>query len=170
MAKKKRPLQELSTAELRAKANDGLEAFGAVLEELTHRRKKKYGRRLFAELGPRRPAPGRLAPPDAKRSYSVYVIQLDPGVVEQGKFRKANPQYVEGMPCYYVGMTAHTPGHRFAQHRAGENSARFVADFGRRLVPEYYHHRNPLTRREARIEERALALELREQGYGVWQN
>lgn len=150
-------------------ANEALKSFGAVLHELTHRR-SKFGTGLFTELGPRRPPPGHLAPADAKRECSVYVIELDPGVLEKAKFCNANPGYVEGMPCYYVGMTAHTPEHRFAQHRSGENANTFASEFGRRLVPELYHHLNPLTRREARIEERALALELREQGYGVWQN
>lgn len=91
MAKMKRPLQELSTAELRAEANRALKAFGAVLDELTYRRKRKYSTRLFNELGPRRPSPGMLDPPAARRSCSVYVIELDPGVFEKSGFRKANP-------------------------------------------------------------------------------
>ena len=37
--------------------------------------------------------------------YSVYVIELSKDVLYEARFRKANPGYVPGMPCVYVGMT-----------------------------------------------------------------
>ena len=38
------------------------------------------------------------------------------------------------------------------------------------MVPDLYQQLTPPTLREVRIKERALGLELRDQGYGVWQN
>ena len=44
----------------------------------------------------------------AKR-FTVYAIKLAPTVLTSRKFREANPDYVEGMECFYIGMTAKTP-------------------------------------------------------------
>ena len=40
-----------------------------------------------------------------RNHYHVYVIELSKDVLYEGKFRKANPDYVTGKPCVYVGMT-----------------------------------------------------------------
>ena len=39
--------------------------------------------------------------------HHVYVIELDPDVWREPKFRRANPDYAPqpGKPCVYVGMT-----------------------------------------------------------------
>ncbi|HBH37935.1 MAG TPA: hypothetical protein DDX06_06055 [Curvibacter sp.] len=37
--------------------------------------------------------------------YHVYVIELSKAVLDEPRFRKSNPGYVEGKPCVYVGMT-----------------------------------------------------------------
>ena len=44
-----------------------------------------------------------------KRHYSLYVIRLDPKVLEVPKFVAANADHDEKKPCVYVGMTWHTP-------------------------------------------------------------
>jgi len=49
--------------------------------------------------------------------YNVYVIQLKKEVLEEKKFQKANPEYIEGKPCYYVGYTSHSPEERAIIHR-----------------------------------------------------
>ena len=53
-----------------------------------------------------------------RHAHSVYVIELDPAVLGERRFRERNPNHVEGMPCVYVGMTGLAVEERFANHRA----------------------------------------------------
>jgi hypothetical protein len=101
--------------------------------------------------------------------YHVYVIELSKDVLYEGRFRKANPGYVTGKPCVYVGMTGLDPDVRFDKHKAGIQSNRFVKQFGLRLLPELYELYNPLSYDAARDLEVELAIDFREAGYGVWQ-
>lgn len=104
--------------------------------------------------------------------HNLYVIQLKPEVfVAETKFAEANPGYVPGAPpCVYVGMTGLTPEERLREHQRGSHSARFVKRYGMRLLPALYAHFNPLPYDLAAALEPELARQLREQGYGVWQN
>jgi len=103
--------------------------------------------------------------------YSVYVIELTKGVLEEATFRKANPRHRPGAPCVYVGCTAKAPELRFEQHKNGYRSARFARKYGERLMPDLYERYNPIpNRKEAEELERYLAERLRSQGYGVWTN
>ena len=52
-------------------------------------------------------------------SHNIYVIELDKEILQLKKFREANPDYQEGKPCVYVGMTGKTPTERFEQHKEG---------------------------------------------------
>ena len=104
-----------------------------------------------------------------RRHYHVYVIELSKDVLYQGRFRKANPAYVAGKPCVYVGMTGLDPDLRFDKHKAGIQSNRYVRDFGLHLLPHLYQAYNPMSYDEARDMEVELAIDLREAGYGVWQ-
>ncbi len=70
----------------------------------------------------------------------------------------------------YVGMTGLSPEERFQKHLRGEKDAWFVHKYGDRLLPELYRHFNPMPYDLARVMEPELARQLREQGYGVWQN
>ena len=45
----------------------------------------------------------------SQRNKNVYVIELELKVLEHKKFRDANPAYVDGKKCFYVGMTGRTP-------------------------------------------------------------
>jgi hypothetical protein len=101
--------------------------------------------------------------------YHVYVIELSKDVLYEGKFRKANPDYIAGKPCVYVGMTGLDPDVRFDKHKAGIQSNRYVKQFGLRLLPELYEVYNPMPYDGARDMEVELAIALREKGYGVWQ-
>lgn len=101
--------------------------------------------------------------------YYVYVVELSKDVLEKARFRKANPQYVAGRPCVYVGMTGLDPDVRFDKHKAGIQSNRFVEEFGLRLLPELYEAYNPMPYEAARDMEVEVAIDLREGGYGVWQ-
>lgn len=101
--------------------------------------------------------------------YSVYVIELAPEVWSVGRFRRANPDYLLGKPCVYVGMTGLDPDLRFDKHKAGIQSNRYVRDFGLRLLPQLYQAYNPMPYEGARDMEVELGIGLREAGYGVWQ-
>jgi len=112
--------------------------------------------------------------------YQVYVIELSKRVfTENSRFRAANPQFNGVLECLYVGMTSKTPAERFRQHKTGYRnkkghklSANIVQKYGAYLRPSLYDHINekPMTRQEALLMEKKLALDLRRQGYAVWFN
>jgi len=103
--------------------------------------------------------------------YNIYVIELDPEVLDVRKFREANPDYVEGMNCLYVGQTAAMPEERFEQHKEGYKANRYARRYGRRLRPDLYERYNPISSRErAENMEEAIAQRLRARGYAVWYN
>jgi predicted GIY-YIG superfamily endonuclease len=102
-------------------------------------------------------------------AHHVYVIELDPAVLRERRFRARNPNYVEGRPCVYVGMTGLPVQERFANHRAGYKSNRYAHQYGLRLLPELYECFNPMPYEAARKMEQELADELQEKGYAVWQ-
>lgn len=104
-----------------------------------------------------------------RNHYHVYVIELSKDVMYEGRFRKANPDYLVGSPCVYVGMTGLDPDVRFDKHKAGMQSNRFAQEFGLRLLPDLYEIYNPMPYDAARTMEVELAIDLRESGYGVWQ-
>ena len=99
----------------------------------------------------------------------VYAIDLDESVLEDPDFRKANPRYIAGKPCVYIGMTSLTIRERYTQHLGGINSSRIARNWGRRLLPDLVTTRKPTLRRWALKHERLTARQLRARGYGVWQ-
>ena len=101
--------------------------------------------------------------------YHVYVIELSKDVLYENRFRKANPGYIAGKMCVYVGMTGLDPDVRFDKHKAGIQSNRFVKQYGLRLLPDLYELYNPMSYDGARDLEVELAIDFREAGYGVWQ-
>ena len=113
-------------------------------------------------------------------SYKVYVIELSKRVfTENAKFRLANPQFNGVLECLYVGMTSKTPIERFKQHKTGyinkkghKLSANIVQKYGAYLRPSLYDHINlkTMTREQALLMEKKLALDLRRKGYAVWFN
>ena len=104
-----------------------------------------------------------------RRKLNLYIITLHPDVLERDEFRQANPGYVEGMPCVYVGLTIHRPGDRYEQHKAGYRSSKYPRLYGIELAMELMEGFDAEglkdTEREA-----ALADWLRDQGFAVWQN
>jgi hypothetical protein len=104
-----------------------------------------------------------------RREYNIYVIELDPAVLKEKRFLEANPTYLPGKLCVYVGMTARSPEERFEQHLRGYKSARYVRKYGQRLRPRLFRSHNPMTYEEACAMEREKARRLRNRGYGVWQ-
>jgi hypothetical protein len=95
-----------------------------------------------------------------RRTYSIYIIELDRTCVKE--------------PCalapLYVGQTAHTPEHRFAQHKAGGRLAAGKAHrFGVRLRHDLMAGIGPFTsRRDAEQAERAVAEALERRGHRVF--
>jgi len=104
-----------------------------------------------------------------RNHYYVYVIELSKDVLYENRFRKANPDYVTGKPCVYVGITGLDPDLRFDKHKAGIQSNRFAREYGLRLLPQLYEVYNPMPYDGACDMEVELAIGLREEGYGVWQ-
>jgi hypothetical protein len=102
-------------------------------------------------------------------AYRIYVILLDPNVLEDKKFRKANPNHVAGKPCYYVGMTSCTAEERFDQHKSGRKDCRFVKNYGLHLAKEHFTGILMLSFQDAKEMEASHAENLRRQGYAVWQ-
>ena len=100
----------------------------------------------------------------------VYVVELDREVLTQRKFTRENPGRDPAKPCLYVGSTCLTPEERFDAHMRGHKANPFVYRYGIRLRPDFTARYPELSRDEAELTERELALELRRQGYGVWYN
>ena len=105
----------------------------------------------------------------AGKGRNLDVITLHPDVLECRDFRRANPNYRAGMPCVYVGLTIHSPGDRYQQHKLGYRSSKYPKKFGVELAPELMEGFDPAGLNEEE-QEYALADWLRDQGYGVWQN
>ena len=113
--------------------------------------------------------------PKKKRDYFVYVIRLKDSVLNKKKFKEANPDYVQGKPCYYVCSTGKNPEVRAEQHRTAARNKRgrlyspIAKEFFDGLRPSKYKKYNPLSSQEkAKKKEVELAEELRTKGYGVW--
>ena len=104
-----------------------------------------------------------------RHHHSVYVVELALDVLDEPRFRRANPDYNYGKPCVYVGMTGLSPDVRFDKHMAGIQANRFVTRYGLRLLPQLYAVYNPMPYAAACDMEVELAIGLREAGYGVWQ-
>jgi hypothetical protein len=77
-------------------------------------------------------------------------------------------------PCafapVYVGQTAHTPEHRFEQHKAGGKLAAVKPHrFGKRLRYDLMKGIGPFaTRKEAEAAEKAVAKALEKRGHRVF--
>lgn len=99
-------------------------------------------------------------PGSSPRVYSIYIVELSRACTTQ--------------PCalapLYVGQTAHTPEHRFAQHKAGGKLAASKAHrFGVRLRLDLMQGIGPFsTRREAQAAEKAVAAALERRGHRVF--
>ena len=90
--------------------------------------------------------------------YHVYVIELSKDVLYEARFMKANPDYIQGKPCVYVGMTGLDPDVRFDKHKAGIQSNRYARQFGLRLLSQLYEVFNPMPYDGARDMEVELAI------------
>ena len=108
-------------------------------------------------------------PAMARPHHNVYVIELHRDVLFEPRFRKCNPDYVDGQPCVYVGMSGLDPDLRFDRHKAGIQANAFVLKYGLRLLPDLYEGFNPMRYDEAAAREVEIGIDLRSAGFGVWQ-
>lgn len=101
----------------------------------------------------------------------VYVIRLQPSVLEEPRFARANPDHDPKQPCAYVGSSVRAPEERLQQHVSGYKACRFVT---RHHDPRHpligARHRVFATRQEATRYEARLAEKLRKRGWAIWQN
>ena len=104
-----------------------------------------------------------------KKKRNLYVITLHPQVLTCRDFRNANPAYIEGMPCVYVGITIHDPGDRYRQHKSGYKCCKYARKFGVELALDLIDGFDEAGLSDEQREP-ALATWLRGQGYAVWQN
>ena len=104
-----------------------------------------------------------------RRHYHVYVVELSPEVLRHPRFVRANPGYIDGKPCVYVGMTGLDPDVRFDKHKAGIQANRYVTQYGLRLLPDLYEGFNPMGYEDAVDKEIEVGIDLRSAGFGVWQ-
>ena len=109
--------------------------------------------------------------------FNIYVIELDKKVLEDKKFKQANPGYIKGKPCVYVGCTSLTPEERYQKHITGARNKKgplynkYAKNFGTRLKPRLYKTHNPMSsRKQAEDMEKEKARRLKKRGYGVWPN
>jgi hypothetical protein len=99
--------------------------------------------------------------------HHVYVVLLDPAVLQEKKVLAANPRRDPAKPCVYVGMTGIPPSERFQNHQDGYKASHYVRKYGLRLLPDLYEYLNPMPYAAACQMERDLAADLRDQGYTV---
>ena len=97
------------------------------------------------------------------------LAQVQADVLLLRRFRKCNPNYVDGKPCVYVGMTGLDPDVRFDKHMAGIQSNSYVRRYGLRLLPDLYEGFNPMSYQDAVAREVEVGIDLRSAGFGVWQ-
>jgi hypothetical protein len=97
----------------------------------------------------------------------LYVILLDPAVLQHRSILRLNPNRDPAKPCVYVGMTGLAVQDRFQNHKKGEKSAWVVERYGLRLMPELYEYLNPMPFEAAAQMEKDLAEDLRAEGYTV---
>ncbi len=104
-----------------------------------------------------------------RHHHNVYVIELSKDVLNESKFRKNNPGYIDGKPCVYVGMTGLDPDVRFDKHKAGIQANAYVQKYGLRLLPDLFEGFNPMAYKAAVDKEIDVGIDLRSAGFGVWQ-
>ena len=102
-------------------------------------------------------------------THWVYVVELDPAVAKDRKFRKQNPDCDRAERFFYVGETAKDPETRFGIHKAGgKHSSAMVRKWGLHLRKRM--SRRCVDRNEGRRLERETAERLRRKGHAAYFN
>lgn len=113
--------------------------------------------------------PATAKPIASRREYRVYVIKLDPKVLDDPRFRKANPNHDPRKSCIYVGSTGIPAEERFIRHKSGIKANRYARDFGIGLMKSLTAGLKPEKTKIAAVrKEAAQARKRRRAGYAVW--
>ena len=77
--------------------------------------------------------------------YSVYVVLLNPEVLNIPQIRRRNPKRYPLKPCVYVGLAGLRVDRCFDFHRVDAIADTWPSrKFGIRLMPELYEHLDPM--------------------------
>jgi hypothetical protein len=107
-------------------------------------------------------------PTERKFLYSVYVVLLDPEVLNIPQVRRRNPKRDPLKPCVYVGLSGLRVDRCFDFHKVDAIADTWPArKYGIRLMPELYEHLHPMPYEEAVHMAEKLAADLRAEGYAV---
>lgn len=99
----------------------------------------------------------------------VYVIELDPTVMQDPAFAAKNPKWIQGSPCFYVGMTSLEPEQRYKEHLLGtKNVSRIAHRYGRRLRMDLVSDLKATRRSWAMRMEVRVTNHFRARGFGAW--
>lgn len=99
----------------------------------------------------------------------IYVLELSPAAAADPLFAAANPGYVPGSECFYVGSSSKTAEERMRDHMTGCNASRIAGKYAVRLRHDLMPEQKPRPKDRALREEIRLARVLRLRGFGVWQ-
>ena len=100
-------------------------------------------------------------------THNVYVAELSRDTLKHKKVLKLNPDHDHAKPPLYVGMTGLSPEARFAKHKAGLKSNKWVKDYGLRLRSDLSKGLSGLSFDEAEKKEEMTAKHLRSLGHAV---
>src|SRR4029077_19614190 len=100
--------------------------------------------------------------------YSVYVVLLNPEVLNIPQVRRRNPKRDPLKPCVYVGLSGLRVDRCFDFHMVDAIPDTWPSrKYGIRLMPELYEHLNPMPFEKAVHRAEKLAEDLRAEGYTV---
>jgi hypothetical protein len=107
-------------------------------------------------------------PTERKVRCSVYVVLLNPEVVNTPQIKRRNPQRDPLKPCVYVGLTDLRLDRHFDYRGVKATPATWPPlKYGIRLMPELYEHLKPMPLEKAVHRAEKLAEDLRAEGYTV---
>ena len=100
--------------------------------------------------------------------YSVYVVLLNPEVLNVPQIRRRNPKRDPLKPCVYVGLSGLRVDRCFDFRMVDAIPDTWPSrKYGIRLMPKFYKHLHPMPYEEAVRRAAKLAADLRAEGYAV---
>ena len=109
-----------------------------------------------------------VMPTEREFLCSVYVVLLNPEVVNTPQIKRRNPKRDPLKPCVYVGLTGLRVDRYFDYRGVKADPDTWpLHKYGIRLMPELYEHLNPMPFEKAVHSAEKLAEDLRAEGYTV---
>jgi hypothetical protein len=107
-------------------------------------------------------------PSEREFPCSIYVVLLNPEVVNTPQIKRRNPKRNPLKPCVYVGLTGLRVDRYFDYRGVKVDPETWpLHKYGIRLMPELYEHLNPMPFEKAVHRAEKLAEDLRADGYTV---